>query len=765
MLLRSVFVGAFFVASALVSSSANAQVASCPFSVDGVSTADALRDGILLARYARGLRGADLVAETNADANAVETTIKNNVSRLDINGSGAFDTADATAILRVLLAYNTSTLLPLTTPAAGEFAIRDTNAAIQAYLNGGCNSATLSDQQAASRFLTQATFGPDKASITGFLALTGIGPATDDPIKRKAAKWIADQTALPIGATHYDYVNTPSNGCTNQLDCRFRNQYGRHSFWQQALTRNDQLRQRMAFALSEIFVVSTNSNVNNPFELAGYMDLMSKHAFGNYRDLLEDVTRAPAMGVFLSHLRNNGASATPNENYAREVLQLFSVGLEPLNLDGTPSALTPVYDEDTVRGFARAFTGLSYDDQRTQTSQKCPDTQGLKEVFPNFNWSPTSSCAVVGSEQARYDMTAYKRPMVIYPGYYSAQEKKLLQYSAAGAVSSDPRCSAANINANQLLPAIAPEAGVTNGTKVSTATGNIMLDRALDNIFCHPNVGPFISEQLIRFFVTSTPSKAYVARVATVFNNNGSNVRGDLKSVITAILLDDEALTPALLANVDRQKFGKLKEPITRFSAVLRAFPHPNNIPGHSGRRLIDGVSSTENGLNQSPYQSPSVFNFFHPEFSPPGPVKNAGALGPEFEITTAVSVAGTQNTLGTLITRRPPATSAYADYGYRSPTGDGLCELDPTKTVVTTDCIFLDFTDLQSLEPDANGLLDYANLVLLGGRLPESVKANYVTAINTAYPLIAGDAARKRQRISAALWLAVHSPEFQIQY
>jgi uncharacterized protein (DUF1800 family) len=765
MLLRLSLISTLAGSLALLSSfTVSAQITSCPFNADGTgTTADALRDGVLLARYARGVRGTALVAETNATATTVETNIAANLTRLDVNASGAFDTADALIIMRVLLGYNTGTMLPVGTPAAGKFATRDTNAAIKTYLDGGCTSTALTEQQAASRFLTQATYGAKRSDITSFVALAGSGPTSDDAFKRKARTWINNQAAIGIGAKHFDYVNTPSNGCLDQLDCRFTSKYARHSFWQQSLTRNDQLRQRMALALSEIFVMSTNSNVNNSFQVAAYMDLMAANALGNYRNVLESVIRSPAMGVFLSHLRNNGASETPNENFAREVLQLFSVGLVPLNVAGVPIGTAPTYDEDTVRGFSRIFTGLSYDDRRTG-AQVCPD--GRTDTIPNFFWSPTSTCSIAGSEKIRFDMSGFARPMVIYPGYHSNKEKRLLQYDTATAASPDLNCTAARIDASKLLPAIAPEAGVTNGTRVSTATGNAMLSRAIDNIFCHPNVGPFISEQLIRFFVTSTPSPEYVARVSAVFNDNGNintatGRRGDLKAVITAILLDDEALKPDLLSDTARERFGKLKEPMLRFSAILRAFPHPT-IAGHSGRRLIDNINGVESGIAQGPYQSPSVFNFFHPEFSPPGPIKNANAFGPEFEITTTTSIAGTQNFLGSLITRRPSSASAYADYGVRTPS-EGACNLG-TAPEVTTDCILLDFTDLQPMALDADMLIDYTNLVLMGGRLPASVKANYAAAINTAYPAL-DDATRKRNRVSAALWLAVHSPEFQIQY
>jgi uncharacterized protein (DUF1800 family) len=472
------------------------------------------------------------------------------------------------------------------------------------------------------------------------------------------------------------------------------------------------------------------------------------------------------MGVYLSHLRNDGASANPNENFAREVLQLFSIGLVQLDNSGRPKAgNVPTYDEDVIRAFSRVFTGMSYDDTRA-LSQRCPTN--ANEVIPNYGWSPTAGCATAGAETIRWDMSAFARPMRMYDGYHSALEKRLLQYDTAAAASPDARCSAARINASKVLPAIAPETDI-NRTGVSKATADAMMSRAIDNIFCHPNVGPFISEQLIRFFVTSTPSPEYVARVTAVFNDsNGAasgGVRGDFKAVLRAILLDDEAIAPAALTDTNREKFGKLKEPMIRFASIFRAFPQPTDIPGLSGRRRIDGVNGTDNGLGQGPYQSPTVFNFFHPEFSPPGPILSANAYGPEFEITTTTSIAATQNFMGTEVLRRPPTASTYVNHGVRYPSG-GSCQLDPAVAggVVVTDCIFMNMSDLQAIALDSGAMIDYLNLVLMGGRLPESVKASYVQALNAAYPVL-DDPVRKRDRVRAAMWLAVQSLEFQIQY
>ncbi|MGL4233092.1 MAG: DUF1800 family protein, partial [Casimicrobium sp.] len=615
------------VALVLCSNASNAQVTNCPFNVDGSGTvADALRDGVILSRYARGERNvANLVAGTGVAANAsIVNTIQSNIDRLDVNGNGAFDPVDASTVLRILFNYNTDTAATI---AAGDFATRDSKAAMKAYLDGGCASTNLADLQRASKFLVQATFGPRMADINAFNALTEDTTITGSKHKRKVSRWINNQFALPANANrHYGYAISYRDSICPPATCNeFYSGVVRYSFWKEALTSQDQLRQRLAFALSQIMVVSDRGGSNNPYELTAYLDMLNDNALGNFRDILSGVTRSVAMGNYLNHLRNDGNSTTPNENFAREMLQLFSVGLVMLNQDGTNQAGNPpTYTEEVVKGFARSFTGLSFDD-RPRVNRCAGDT----EPIPNWGWWPDAEC-YPNPTPVIADRAGWFRPMFAYPGRHSAASRKLLHYTAN---STDPRCSAANVvyEINTV-----PQTPTGDGTRVTTATADDMINKAVNNIFCHPNVGPFIGKQLIRFFVTSTPSPAYVARVSAAFNNNGSNVRGDMKAVIRAVLLDDEALEGGNLTASERPKYGKLREPVLRLSHLLRAFPRPTSgAPSFRGIYYIDGLDSVEYGINQGPFQSPSVFNFYHPEFAPPGPVQRANGKAPEFEITT----------------------------------------------------------------------------------------------------------------------------------
>jgi uncharacterized protein (DUF1800 family) len=745
----------------------HAQVANCPFNIDGVgTTADALRDGTVLARYARGERdAARLVAGTSVNAATALANIAANIDRLDIDGSGGFDERDATAILRVLFKFNTDSAASV---GKGDFSTRDTQAALKTYLDGGCVSTSLTDLQRASKFLVQATFGPSNTDINAFNALAEDASVSGSKLKRKASTWINNQFIAVRAQTHFaDAKQFYDSKCVpNPQDCGFYHNIPRHSFWKQAITGPDQLRQRTAFALSQILVVSSNGGSNNAYELAAYLDLLNDNAFGNYRDLISGVIRSAAMSRYLNHLRNDGNAKTPNENFAREMLQLFSVGLVRLNVDGTPVAGNPsTYTEEVVKGFARAFTGLSFDDRRT-LAQRCQNQQD--ETLPNWYWNPDSSCYPETDTTNIADREGWRRPLVTYTGFHSAAARKLLQYDASTG-SADPRCTPTLIAGTQNITTI-PVNASGDGTRVSKATADAQIDAAVTNIFCHPNVGPFIGKQLIRFFVTSTPSNAYVGRVAAAFNNNGAGLRGDMKAVLRAVLLDEEALQGANLAASERPKYGKLREPILRLSHILRAFPRPTtNAPAFSGRYYIDSLDSIEYGINQGPLQSPSVFNFYHPEFSPPGPVQRANGTAPEFEITTTTSIAQTQNFFGGLVTGYIYG-SPYADFGFWGASYPGTCDAYSTPAVYT-DCLFLDYGELNAKVANTSDMIDYVNLVLLGGKLPASAKASYVAALDATHSpnftgLSASDLAdRKRDRVRAALGLAVYSPEFQTQF
>lgn len=420
----------------------------------------------------------------------------------------------------------------------------------------------------ASRFLARATFGPNMASI-------------DELASGGAASWFARQFAAPQ-TLHRKYIDNllaaQAGGGASVNPTGFY-----ESFWQQGIRGQDQLRQRMAFALSEIFVISTQNETVWPYTrgVASYYDMLGQRAFGNFRDLLEGVALHPMMGIYLSHLRNQKESATrtPDENFAREVMQLFTIGLVQLNADGTVKLAggKPIdtYDRDDVAGLARVFTGWSWagaDQSTTRFNGGVPD--------PDRDW----------------------KPMQNYPAFHSSGEKHFLGQGIAGATS-----------------------------------GEADLKVALDTLFNHPNVGPFFGRQLILRLVTSNPSPAYVGRVAAAFANNGKGVRGDMQAVIRAVLLDPEALAPAGTT----MRTGKLREPLLRLASWMRAF----DAKAASGRYRIYYLETPMYGLGQSPLNAPSVFNFFRPSYVPPNSaLASANLAAPELQLMAEPSVTAYLN-------------------------------------------------------------------------------------------------------------------------
>ncbi len=778
--------------------------AACPFNVSGDATADSLRDGVLLVRYAQGMRGAALVAGTTATTPAVENFIVANTAALDINGNGVFDTDDAAIIARNVFGFSSAAWLP--GGKAGNYASRLSLPTIKAFVDAGCAapaiSAATQSQIDASRFLIQSTFGSNRSSIAEFMALPGADHAA------RTSNWISNQFGLTRPKTHFQY-SLDRKAEYDAVAATFGSEMSRETFWTQALKNPDQLRQRTAFALSELLVMSANGGTGSPFDLAAYLDLLADNGFGNYRDLLYKVALSPAMGSYLSHLRNDGGSTNPNENFAREILQLFSVGLFKLDVNGdkidaqgvdangvriSPYIGPPIasYDENTVKGFAKVFTGLTIDDPYCKTGDpgygiavaSCIDKYSDKH--PSWSWSPDRNDLICTAADPLPCtsfppvLSGFARPMVPYPGKHSKLAKQMLQYNYTGAVAS---CTAAVARASTggLLPAltVAPAPNpdlpgidevtglaVTTGTKTNRTQAYFSINQAIDNIFCHPNVGPFVSKHLIRAFVSSTPSSAYVGRVAARFNNNGSGVRGDMQAVLRAVLTDAEATPTGAL---DPMKFGKLKEPILRLSAIYRSFDGTAS----SGRYRIDGLDSVEYSISQGPLQSPTVFNYFHPEFSPPGPVANNNGFAPEFEITTTTAIAATQNYFGGLVANTT-STLPYKQGGLGYSTN---CNTSSAPQ----DCIFSDLSELYTIQADSSLLFDYLNLVLMGGSMSATNKTLMASALDavTAFPVCTWPAAqppfpvcssqtawqdRKRDRVKAALWLTVHSPEFQIQ-
>ena len=514
-------------------------------------------------------------------------------------------------------------------------------------------TATPTAKTDAARLLIQATYGPTMDEID---RTASIGPAA----------WITDQFSTPSMDNHWDYVMVRKGpiGC-NPCKAQYINAT-MESFWYQAVKGPDQLRQRTVFGLSEIFVIST---VNSSLEIqedahASYLDMLSRNAFGNYRTLIEQVSTHPAMAHYLSHMRNQKedpvSGRIPDENYAREVMQLFTIGLWQLNPDGSRKKDgngkdIPTYNQSDVMGLAKVFTGWSWSGPN------------------NDNWHGWG-----GSD--------WKNQLKNFPEYHSTSEKRFL------------------------------------GTVVPANTsGPQSMKIAMDTLFNHPNVGPFIGSQLIKRFVTSNPTPAYVGRVAAAFNNNGAGVRGDMKAVIRAVLMDTEARDNSQTNNPE---WGKLREPMVRLGTWLRTFNAggPNNL--YDIWNLEDLVSS----IGQNPLRAPSVFNWYRPSYAPPGEILRRGLTAPEFQITHETTVTGYANFVRNTVER-----------------GMGP-EVQPN------------YAPELALANNPAALMDRLNLMLVAGRMTPATRQTILDAVN-AFP--ASDA---RQRVHTAITLTMLSPEFIVQ-
>jgi uncharacterized protein (DUF1800 family) len=529
-----------------------------------------------------------------------------------------------------------------------------------------------------SRFLIQATFGPTEAEIE----------ATRDTT---FAAWITAQQALPEGALALDYLNTrrdqlrnpPAPAAPNPTADVNANHFYEY-FWREAVTSQDQLRERTKFALSQIFVISFAEPQMNVRGLGSYYDMLGRNAFGNYRTLLQDVALHPMMGVYLTHIANQKEDLTtgrsPDENFAREVMQLMSIGLFELNNDGTQKLDSsgnpiPTYTAEDISNLAKVFTGFSW-----------------------YAATPTNATFGGGG---RND-ASFVTPMIAYPSFHSISEKRFL---------------------NTVIPA----------TTTPDPMGDLRI--ALDAIFNHPNVGPFIGKQMIQRLVTSNPSPAYVNRVANVFNNNGSGVRGDMAAVVRAVLLDSEARN--MSAGVDAN-FGKLREPIIRMTGLMRAL----NATSINGQWPVNSTSASTS-LGQSPMASPSVFNFFRPGYTPPNTKTGTlGLVAPEMQIVNEVTVAGYMNTMQTTVN-----------------TGIG-----------SGNDVRLTYTKEMAVAADPAALVDRVNYLLTYGNMTTARRQQIIDAV-TAVTIPSGGTTTQTQidaallnRSKLAVYLTVVSPDYILQ-
>lgn len=498
-----------------------------------------------------------------SDANAVLAGILSNSDNTQYNANflfSGYNPLDLNMDGRIIFSGpdNDTTLLLANTLLHPENPQLNANFIVQGYLADAPDVLPVSSEQEAARFLTQATFGATTSSINELLAMGSY------------EAWLDQQFALPITRHYPAHLAFLADA---EKDIVSYNEF--HGIWRnQALYAPDQLRQRTAYALSQIMVVSIRGGGLSRAKAAigHYHDLLAEHAFGNFRELLEAVTLNPVMGRYLNMLRNRKADPArnihPDENFAREVMQLFTIGLHQLNPDGTPKldangATIPTYTQEDIEGLAAVFTGWTF--------------AGVEKFWQNNN--------------------DFVSPMVGWPDYHQSGDKRFI-----------------------------------DGHIINEPTMEAELEQVLDILFNHPNVAPFISKQLIQRLVTSNPTPAYVERVSRVFADNGSGVRGDLAAVVRAILLDQEARYGHRSLP---QQFGKLKEPLIRQMAFWRAL---------GGQPSVAYRFSPNYHLSQGAYESPSVFNFFRPDYTPEGSMGDKPWVMPELQIATEDQLTRSRN-------------------------------------------------------------------------------------------------------------------------
>ncbi len=496
--------------------------------------------------------------------------------------------------------------------------------------------------EVADRFLEQSTFGPNPNLITT-VQQTGL------------QGFLTNQFATPASV-----YTTPASTETDLSLVQER-------FFGEALYAPDQLRQRVAFALGQIFVIA-GDKITSPQAFTPYLQLLGNDAFTNYRQIMEDVTLSPAMGHYLDMVNNDKPNTTlgthANENYARELMQLFTLGTALLNEDGSqqldPSGNPiPTYTQDNVQAFARAYTGWTYPTQTGSTAQK-------------------------------HNPPYWTGPMVAFESNHDEDPKQLLAYSDAAA--------------GGLLP--------------GGQSAEQDMEGALDNIFNHPNLPPFVSKELIQHLVTSNPSPAYIERVAKVFKNNGSNVRGDMKAVITAILLDPEARQGDDPSNINATG-GHLQEPILYMTGLLRAF-----------MAVSDGSNLASQGgaMGQTALFPGSVFNFFSPNYV----IADSSSLfGPEFQILTTATAPNRVNFVNSFV---------FGSLG--------------SGTTV-------DFTAYGTMASNPTALLASLNTLMLHG----TMSANMQTSILSAMQAVPAGQTQALQQAETAIYLIGTSSQYQVQH
>jgi len=525
------------------------------------------------------------------------------------------------------------------------------------------------------RFLEQAAFGPTSA--------------LDSRIRRVGLRtWLAEQFEASYPSAANPYPNNPQKPTNRPADCDgdpvvpdvpatcARDTYTMYPvqawFFKEAYYGEPQLRHRISWALSQIWVISGFDTQQSRW-MTEYHKILSANAFGNYRTLIKEMTLSPGMGNYLDMVRST--KNNPNENYAREVLQLFAVGLFMLNQDGTlqldgQGDPIPTYDQNTVNNFTKVLTGWNF--------------------------------CNIGCPNSAPGLVNYIDPVVLNQNNHDITAKTLLNYP-----------------------------GAVNQNIAAGLNGNTELELAIDNIFNHPNLGPFVGKLLIQHLVTSDPTPAYIGRVAAAFNNNGLGVRGDLKAVVKAILLDPEARGDV---KTD-PNFGKLREPVQLLTNLARTF----NVTSAAGTGESDGVFYFPTGnlistMGQSAFYSPTVFNYYSPDNVIPG----TSLLGPEFGIMTTGTAIARANFTNTMVFNRINASLPNVPLG--------------------TSLVFTDMQDLAAADATGNQLLDALNQKMMHGTMSAAMRGNILTAVQNI--AVTNPLARAQQ----AVYLVASSSQYQIQ-
>ena len=547
------------------------------------------------------------------------------------------------------------------------------------------------------RFLEQATFGPTDA--------------LDQRIRRIGLRtWLAEQFEAPYPTN--PYPNQPLKPSNAPTDCDnnttipdvpvtcFRDTYTMYPlqawFFREAYYGDAQLRHRVAWALSQIWVIS-GVDTQQSRHMTEWYKILANNAFGNYRTLMQEMTLSPGMGNYLDMVRSTRTN--PNENYARELKQLFSVGLFLLNPDGTlqldgQGQPIPTYDQEDVNNFTKVLTGWNF------CNTGCPNSSpGIVNYIDPIVLNP----GITSVNNNRHDLTA--KTLLSYPG---------------STTTNIPACTNCTT-----LPNIA-----------SYANGS--LNQTLDNIFNHPNVGPFVSKILIQHLVASDPTPAYVGRVAAVFNNNGSGVRGDMKAVVRAILLDPEARGDA---KTD-PNFGKLREPVQLVTNLARVFNVGNAaLSGQSDGVFYTPTNNALSAMAQTVFYSPTVFNYYSPDYVIPG----TALLGPEFSLMTTGTAVARANLGNTMI-----INNGIAVNGVNVPSGTRL-----------------NFSELEALaaaDTTGNLLLDALNQKLMHGTMSAEMRSTILPAVTSITLSNPPTAAQLQGRARQAVYLVATSSQYQIQ-